>query len=99
MNLRRRLEELEKRLVGGEIRLFMPDGSVRTIRESRLTEMIGEALGNFPMRDDTRAVLEAVSDDCASSGKGYLTEFIRVMAAARVTAAESEQQGGIHAVN
>jgi hypothetical protein len=69
----------------------LADGSTRKIRGNRLTGMLGESLQGT-MREDTRAVLEAASDDCESNGGGHLMEFIRVMAAARVTAAENELQ-------
>jgi hypothetical protein len=87
MSLRHRLAVLEGKLRDGEVTLTMCDHSVRRIRQRRLVAMIGEVISG-DLQADTQAVIDAIGDDGAS----HIREFIRVMAAARVTAAESELQ-------
>lgn len=94
MNLKRRLEELE-RLLGSTsvITLWRHDGSATTITSGRMRETLKEVFaGRFASRD-VQAVLGSVS----SNEKGsHLVELCKVMHAARLAAAEhnSDSQEG-----
>ena len=61
------------------ITLRMADGSVRTVSDRRLLAMIDE-LGQETVADDTRAVLESISDNGQEQGQGRLCELIKVLA-------------------
>jgi hypothetical protein len=85
--LQGRLAELERRLIGGVFVCFMPDGTERPVRGRRLKEMLSE-VSQGVIQDDTRAVLECVSDTCTASGNGYMSELIRVLWDAHQTSAK-----------
>lgn len=100
MNLKRRLEELEKRMTGGEIRLVMPSGATRTITAKRLVALVGEASRGHFDAEDMRAVFDSSGDNCQETGNGHLVQFIRVLAGARIEGqinSESEEETEQHA--
>jgi hypothetical protein len=61
----------------------MRDGSVRTVSSKRLLSMVCE-VGRGEIKADTQLVLDSVSDDCAETGNGRMTEAIRIAAFGRV---------------
>jgi hypothetical protein len=77
--LERRLAELERTLGAHKITLWMSDGSTRMVSSRRLLDMVGETDAGV-MRDDTRAVLDSVSDNCLERGHGHMIEVIKVLA-------------------
>jgi hypothetical protein len=85
--LERRLAELERTLGADKITLWMADGTTRMVSSRRLLAMVGET-GRGPIKDDTRAVLDSVSDDCMASGNGRLIECIKALAAGEAQVAE-----------
>ena len=82
MSLKKRVQELERKQVDEPITLAMPDGSMRTVRGSRLPDMFFE-LAQGVIREDTQLVIDSVSDDCSASGNGHMTELVKVTAFAR----------------
>ena len=86
-NLVQRLAELERRGGAHNITLRMADGTIRMVSGRRLLGMVGEA-GGDAMKDDMRAVLDSVSDDCVETGHGRMIEVIKVMAAGAAQLAE-----------
>jgi hypothetical protein len=93
MSLKRRVEELESRQVEEVVRLTMPDGSVRTVQARRLIHIFWE-LGAGIVKEDGRAVLDSVDDDCFVSGNGHMVELIKV-AAFSAAQVETEGNGGL----
>jgi hypothetical protein len=105
MDLKRRVEELERTIGENNIRLVMPDGSVRLVQAARLLEMGAEAARGAALPADTQAVLDSVADDCLESGNGRMIEAIKAVAAgadlaglsvaelARLDASEGERTG------
>lgn len=85
--LQSRLAELEHRTIGGVFICVMSDGAERRVRGKRLPEMLAE-IDQGVIKDDTRAVLECVSDTCCASGNGHLTELVRVLWGAHDAAAK-----------
>ena len=85
--LERRVAELERRLGAHSATLWMADGTTRMVSSRRLLGMVGEA-GAAAMKDDTRAVLDSVSDNCWESGNGHMIEAIKVLAAGAAQLAE-----------
>jgi hypothetical protein len=85
--LQDRIAALEHRMVGGEIICRMADGTERSIRSRRLVHMIGEITRGV-VKDDTRAVLECVSDNCQAAENGHLPELLRVLWHARESSAQ-----------
>jgi hypothetical protein len=85
-----RLEAVETHLAGGDVRLTMPDGSARTVSSRHWLDMMQE-LGQGIVAEDTKAVIESVSDDCLATGNGRMCEVIKTMAfgAAQVEAGDS----------
>jgi len=65
----------------------MADGTTRMVSSRRLLGMVGEA-GTAAMKDDTRAVLASVSDDCLKMGSGYMVQAIKALAAGAAQLAE-----------
>jgi hypothetical protein len=74
-----RLEAVEAHFVGGDVRLTMPDGGVRTVQARRLIQILWE-LGDGIVKEDGQAVIESVSDDCFVTGNGHMVELIKVAA-------------------
>jgi hypothetical protein len=85
MNLEPRLEALEHRLSSNPIALTIPDGCTKEIAGRRLLDMIVE-LSRGVVREDTQAVIDAVSDDCPSTGNDFMTDVLRAVHAGRVEA-------------
>lgn len=92
-----RLEAIEAHLAGGDVRLTMPDGSVRTVSSRRWLDMMRE-LGQGIVAEDTKAVIDSVSDNCLETGNGRMTEVIKVMAYAEDHQGEGEENGIIDSV-
>ena len=86
-SLERRLAELERRLGAHRITLWMSDGTTRMVSSRRLLGMVGE-VGAGAMKDDTKAVLDSVSDNCLESGCGRMIEVIKALAAGAAQMAE-----------
>lgn len=97
-NLVRRLAELERRLGAHSITVWMADGTTYMVSSRRLLDMVGEA-GADAMKDDTRAVLDSVSDNCLESGCGRMIEAIKAMAvgAAQLAELDPERLGELDA--
>jgi hypothetical protein len=74
-----RLEGLEAHFGGDDVTLTMPNGSVRTVPARRLIHILWE-LNDGIIREDGRAVIECVSDDCFVTGNGHMVELIKVAA-------------------
>jgi hypothetical protein len=74
------LAELERRLGAHKITLWMADGTTHMVSSRRLLGMVGAADAS-DMKDDTRAVLESVADNCWETGNGHMIEAIKVLAA------------------
>jgi hypothetical protein len=93
-NLSGRLAALEGHFGGGDVRLTMPDGSVSTVQARRLIHIFWK-LGAGIVKEDGRAVIECVSDDCFLSGNGHMVELIKVAAfgAAQVEAELDSAEG------
>ena len=91
MDQKRRLEELERHLGEGTLKLFMPDGSERTISSGRWFAMMSE-LGQGIVAEDTRAVLASVGDD---GSEGRMREVIQCLAVgqAQIAAADAAGEG------
>ena len=77
-SIERRLAELERRMVGGEIICCLANGTKRSVRGKRLIEMLCE-MSQGILRPDTEIVLNAVSDNCLEAGYGYMGNLLRVM--------------------
>jgi hypothetical protein len=86
-SLERRLAELERRLGAHRITLWMSDGTTRMVSSRRLLGMVGEVSAGA-VKDDTRAVLDSVSDNCLESGCGRMIEAIKALAAGAAQLAE-----------
>jgi hypothetical protein len=82
-----RVLELERRLGAHKITLWMADATTRVVPSRRLLGMVGEA-GTSAMKDDTRAVLDSVSDDCRESGHDRMIEGVKALAAGAAQLAE-----------
>ena len=82
-----RLQQLERRMIGGEITCRMAYGVERRVWGRRLPAMLLE-MGEGMIREDTQAVLDAVSDNCLEMGHGHMTSVLRVMAAGPVVTPE-----------
>lgn len=82
-SLRRRIEQLERKMQIGVITLVMSDGRTRQVQQRRIFPMI---CGRHPMDDDFRAVIDSVSDDGLKVGMGHLCELVRVMHVAGISA-------------
>jgi hypothetical protein len=93
-NLSGRLAALEGHFGGGDVRLTMPDGSVRTVQSRRLIHIFWE-LCDGVVSEDGRAVIDSVDDDCQAQGCGHMTELIKVAAfgAAQVEAELDSAEG------
>ena len=89
MDLKRRVAQLEANCGGDDIRLQMPDGATRKVSSRRWLGMMQE-LGQGIVAEDTKAVIESVSDDCLATGNGRMCEVIKTMAfgAAQVEAGD-----------
>jgi hypothetical protein len=61
-NLRRRIEKLERAIIGDEIRLVMGDGSVTTIQERWIPRIFREAMQG-ELSAETLAVVSCISTD------------------------------------
>ena len=61
------------------ISLTMADGSTKTVISRRWLDMLQE-LGQGIVAEDTKAVLDSVSDNCLETGNGRMTEVIKVAA-------------------
>jgi hypothetical protein len=96
--LERRLAELERRLGAHKITLWMLDGTTRMVSSRRLLAMVGEADAGA-MKDDTRAVLDSVSDNCLESGNGRMIEAIKALAvgAAQLATLDAAQLAALDA--
>jgi hypothetical protein len=84
-SLRRRIEKLERTLQIGEVTLTMPDGTTRQIPFWRVFPMITEVVGNRPMGDATRAVIDSVSDNGVDVGMGHLCQVVRIIHGAKIS--------------
>jgi len=78
---------LERRLGAHKITLWMADGTTRMVSSRRLLGMAGETDADA-MKDDTRAVLDSISDDCWESANGRMIEAVKAMAAGAAQLAE-----------
>ena len=89
MDQKRRLEELERHLGEGTLKLFMPDGSERTISTGRWFAMMDE-LGKGIIKPDTADVIAATGDD---GSEGRMREVIQCLAAgqAQIAAADAAE--------
>ena len=89
VNYKRRLEELEHHLGEGTLKLFMPDGSERTISTGRWFAMMDE-LGQGIVKPDTQAILDSVGDD---GSEGRMREVVQCLAAgqAQIAAADAAE--------
>ena len=84
-SLRRRIEKLERKLQIGEVTLTMPDGTTRQIPIWRVFPMITEVVGNRPMGDAMRAVIDSVSDNGVDVGMGHLCQVVRIIHGAKIS--------------
>jgi len=91
MNLKARLEALERQLQTGFVTLQMADGTTRSVRCRRLIDIISEVARGI-VKEDARAIMDAVSDNCPSTGNGFMTDVIRVMHAGPVESRDSLQE-------
>jgi hypothetical protein len=93
-NLSARVRALEQHFGGDDVRLCMADGSRRTVSSKRWLDMLQE-LGQGIVAEDTKAVLDSVSDNCLETGNGRMTEVIKVAAfgAAQVEAGLDSAEG------
>jgi hypothetical protein len=89
MNLKRRVAELERNTGEGTLKLFMPDGSERTISTGRWFAMMDE-LGKGIVKPDTQAILDSVGDD---GSEGRMREVVQCLAAgqAQIAAADAAE--------
>jgi len=85
------LVELERTLGSNNIILWMADGTTRTVSSRRLLSMVGETDAGV-MQDDTRAVLDSVSDNCVETGNGRMIEAIKALAAGAAQLAELDTE-------
>jgi hypothetical protein len=61
-NLLRRIEKLERAIIGDEIRLVMPDGSVTTIQERWIPRILRETMQG-ELSAEAQAVVSCISTD------------------------------------
>jgi hypothetical protein len=61
-NLRRRLESLERAMIGGEIHLVMADGSSRSIEERSIPRIFREVIEG-ELSADSQAVVSCIGSD------------------------------------
>ena len=61
-NLHRRIEKLEREIIGDEIQLAMADGSVTTIQERWIPRIFREAMQG-ELSAETQAVVSCISTD------------------------------------
>ena len=61
-NLHRRIEKLEREIIGDEIHLAMADGSVTTIQERWIPRLLREAMRG-ELSAETQAVVSCINTD------------------------------------
>jgi hypothetical protein len=84
-SLRRRIEKLERKLQIGEVTLTMPNGPMRQIPIWRVFPMIDGAMGNRPVGDAMRAVIDSVSDNGVDVGMGHFCQVVRIIHGAKIS--------------
>jgi hypothetical protein len=88
-HLTKRVEQLEQAMGETTLKLFMPDGSERTISTGRWFAMMDE-LGKGIVKPDTQAILDSVGDD---GSEGRMREVVQCLAAgqAQIAAADAAE--------
>jgi len=77
MNLKQRLEAVERALGGPGLVLSMPNGTTRPLNRRRLSVWFREIFSGAPLSEDTAALVGATGDNGA---EGLLPELLRAIA-------------------
>lgn len=77
MNLKQRLEAVERTLGGQPLTLNMPDGTTRPVNRRRLSVWFREIFSGGELSPDTAALVDAIGDNGTD---GLLPELLRAVA-------------------